>query len=427
MRTHPTAALSALALSLVLAACGGGGSDGTDTEGGQETETNLFTASGSWRFELPAAGAEVCYDFDAQAVVAGCGGSAWDLKVKSGGRSASLWTNSGTSSADGSGRGGAFGGPFDHTWTELQAWQSGTVDPEGNTLPATVFLADSVSSVFTGGNSIQSAAFEYGVTGSASDHSLYPNFRVFLVTTDSSSADATGSAARPVFALQVTGYYGGAGGTTSGHPSFRWVDRAGGAVREATVDATAGWVYYDLAAGAVSSETGTWHIAFNRYAIKLNGGESGSGTVAGFLGKTPAGFYESDGTTPMAAKFTATSNAADTLAELGAADLALPARAADWTTDATASALNPAYAGSYPNALDFGWYRYYPTDAAAQAAGLPAAHMLAANPERAALLRTGEGSGYVRLHLAAIEYASATPASSGRQTWTIEYALQPSN
>src|SRR5690606_5184745 len=127
-----------------------------------------------------------------------------------------------------------------------------------------------------------------------------------LITTDSSAADAVGTPASPVFALQVTGYYGGATGTASGHPSFRWVDRAGGAVREATVDATGGWVYYDLAAGAESTEAGTWHIAFNRYNVKLNGGESGSGTVAGFVGKTPAGFYESDGNTPVAAKFTAT-------------------------------------------------------------------------------------------------------------------------
>ncbi len=422
--TRSIPALGVAALTLLLAACGGGGgSDDTPPPAGDD---NKFTQSGEWQFALPASGSEVCYDFDAKAEVAGCTGSAWDIKVKSGGRTATLWSNSGTSSADGSGKGGAFGGPFDHTWEELLAWQNGTTDPvSGDVIPANVFLADSVASVFTGSNGIQSSAFEYGVTGTASDHSLYPNFRVFLITTDSAAADAVGTPASPVYALQVTGYYGGAGGTASGHPSFRWVDRAGGTVRSDTVDASAGWVYYDLAAGAVSTEAGTWHIAFNRYNIKLNGGESGSAKVAGFVGKTPAGFYEADGTTPVAAKFTATTNAADTLAELTAGDIAVPANANAWKKDTTSSPLSPAYTGTYPQPLSYGWYTYYPTNAVAPA-GL-SQHMLSANDQQAALVRTGEGTGYARFRLTKIEYAPATPAYNGQQTWTIQYDLQPSN
>ncbi len=421
---RPQGAAALTALTLLLAACGGGGGGGDETP--PPDGDNQFTESGAWTFALPAAGGEVCYDFDAAAEVAGCTGSAWDLKVRSGGRSATLWTNSGTSSADGSGKGGAFAGPLDHTWDELKAWQNGTTDPvSGNTIPANVFFADSVDSVFTGSNSIQSAAFEYGVTGAAGDHSLYPNFRVFLITSDSDSADAVGTPASPVYALQVTGYYGGATGTASGHPSFRWVDRAApGTVHEASVDASAGWVYYDLAARAVSSESGTWHIAFNRYHIKLNGGESGSGDVAGFVGKTPDGFYAADGT-PVAAKFTATTNPADTLAALTAADIAVPGDADDWKTDSTSSPLNPAYTGAYPQPMNFGWYTYYPTSAVAPA-GL-SQHMLSANPDQAALIRTGEGSGYARLRLASITYAAATPPYTGQQTWTVEYDLQPSN
>ncbi|MGN5476080.1 HmuY family protein [Cupriavidus basilensis] len=130
--------------------------------------------------------------------------------------------------------------------------------------------------MFSGTNDIASAAFEYGV-GGANDHLLYPNFRTFLITTDSTRPDPVGSASSPVYALQVTGYYGGAGGTTSGNPSFRWVDRsdASQTVRTAQVNAAGDWVYYDLQAGAVTTAAGNWHIAFNRYNFKLNGGEVG--------------------------------------------------------------------------------------------------------------------------------------------------------
>lgn len=424
--------LAASALAAALAACGGGG--GSSGGGGNTPDTppvsEGFTRSGEWSFELGTTpGSTTCYDFDTRSEVSGCTGTAWDLMVKSGGRTASLWTNSGVS---GSGRGGAFAGPFENTWAELKEWENGTTDPaSGEAIPATVFLADSASSVFTGTNSIQSAAFEYAVTGAEGDHWLYPNFRVFLVTTDSTSASNTGTLASPVYALQVTGYYGTAGsppsgvGTTSGIVSFRWVDRAaGGAARTATVDARDGWVHFNLETGTVTSASGTWHIAFNRYNVKLNGGESGSGTVAGFIGKTPGGFYDGTGK-PVAAKFAATTNVADTLPDLTAGDIVGPATASAWKKDATTSLLSPSYKGSYPSALDYGWYTYYPTDAVAAPAGLTQ-HMLKANDTRGALIRTGEGSGYVRLRLKEISYAPATPAYNGQQTWTIEYDLQPS-
>ncbi len=147
---------------------------------------------------------------------------------------------------------------------------------------------------------------------------------MFLVTTNSARATATGVVGAPVYAPQVVGYYGTAGtaggtptstGTTSGIVTFRFLDRNGGTERTATVDASKGWVYYDLTSNTVSSETGVWQVAFNRYNVKLNGGTSGSSTVAGFVGKTPAGFYGTDGAV-VASKFTATTNVADTLADL---------------------------------------------------------------------------------------------------------------
>ncbi|MDX3905948.1 MAG: HmuY family protein [Pigmentiphaga sp.] len=416
MYSRSTLALAALCSALALAGCGGGeggdggsagGGTGGGGDGGGSTPTSKFTQSGSWTFTLPAAGGSVCYDFDTGVEVAACTGAAWDLKVSSGSRSATLWTNSGTS---GTGQGGAFGGPFDHTWTELQTYQDATVDPaSGSPLPAAVYTADSAASVFTGTNDIQSAAFEYDIAG---DHRLYPNFRVFLITTDSTATVSGGSApvtdGPNVFALQVTGYYGGAAGTTSGHPSFRWIARTSEAVpRTATVDATAGWVYYDLINGREVAESDSWHIAFNRYTFKLNGGTSGSGNVAGFVGKTPAGFYDIQGN-PIKSQFTVTTNVSDTLPDLTASDMAVPTSTAGWIRDNLASALNPAARG-----FDFGWYTYNLSN-----------HTLTANPEAGTLIRNGEGSSYTRLRLADIAYENpAVPTSP--QTWTFDYDLQP--
>lgn len=401
-----------------LAACGGGGSDssdGTDDGGSTPVVTNKFTQSATWKVVLPATGESVCYDFDAKAEAA-CSGSTWDVKLVSGGRSAELFTNSGPS---GSGQGGAFGTPFAHTWTDLLKWEDALVDPTGGAIPATLYAADTAKSVFAGTNEIQVAAFEYDLTGT---HQLHPNFRVFLLTTNSASADITG-AAGAVYALQMTGYYGGATGTTSGWPSFRWVDESNPAVvNTATVDATQGWVYYDLANKTTTTESGSWQIAFNRYNVKLNGGTSGNATVGGYLSKTPDGFYNLDGT-PVVAKFSATTNLADTLADLTGA-LTGPSSASGWVKDSIGSQLTPAYTGSYPNALNFGWYNYYPTDAAGAAAGL-SQHQLGANADAGTLVKSGEGNSYARMRLASIAYAAATPAYSGAQTWTFEFGIQP--
>lgn len=413
---HPIrAALSATFLAALLSACGGGGDDA----GTPAPPASKFTHSATWTFTLPSGGGAVCFDFDAQAETAGCTGTAWDLKVLSSGRSASLWSNSGVS---GEGAGGAFGGPFDRDWATLSTWTDARVDPVDGALPAAVYFADAARSVFTGTNGVRSAIFEYGLNGG---HLMYPNYRVFLITTNSDSADAIGTPAAPVYALQVTGYYGGPGGTTSGFPSIRWIDRAApGAVRTATFDAASQWVYVNLGSGQVVAPTEDWHIAFYRYEVKLNGGRSGSGQVAGFVGKTPEGFYDANGQ-PVVAQFLSPANLANTEAALNAADMATPARASQWVNDDESSALNAAYRGTYPDTLDYGWYRYHPTAAAATAAGLlPVAHLLSANPQGAALLRSGEGNSYARFHVTEIRYADPANASSA-QTWTIAFDVQP--
>lgn len=413
---------TAVAVAALAACGGGGGGDSTPTTPTTPTTpASKFTKTGvKWTFELPASGS-LCYDFDAQAQTADCSGTAWDVKVVSSGRTAALYTNSGPS---GTGKGAALGTPFTYTWTKLQAYQDATVDPDSKqTVPDQAWIADSASSAFSGTNAIQTAAFEYDLNGT---HQLSPNFRVFLITTNSASADITGAAGK-VYALQLTGYYGGPTGTASGWPSFRWVDVANPgnvlSTPAAGIDATGGWVYYDLENNAKTTESGNWQIAFNRYNVKLNGGSSGSSTVAGFLSKTPAGFYEADGKTPITAKFNATSNPNDTLADLTGAQTG-PASANAWVKDSVGSQLSPAYTGTYPNALNYGWYSYYPTDAAAAAVGL-SQHQLKANPDAATLVKSGAGNSYARMHLTEIKYAAATPAYSGKQTWTIEFDVQP--
>lgn len=423
---HSSNSLKTLAAALAvaaLAACGGGGSDSPATPTTPTTPTTKFTKTDvKWTFELPASGS-LCYDIDTQAQTADCAGSAWDVKVVSSGRTAALFTNSGPSSADGTGKGAALGTPFTYTWSKLKTYQDATVDPDSKqAVPIQAWIADSASSVFTGSNAIQTAAFEYDLNGT---HQLSPNFRVFLITTNSASAAITGAAGK-VYALQFTGYYGGATGTVSGWPAFRWVDTASpGNVQSDSVDATAGWVYYDLTSKAKTTESGNWQIAFNRYAVKLNGGVSGKGTVAGFLSKTPAGFYGSDGKTPVTAKFNATSNVNDTLADLTGAQTG-PASVNAWVKDSSGSQLSPTYTGTYPNALNYGWFNYYPTDAAAAPAGL-SQHQLKANLDAATLIRSSAGNSYARMHLTEIKYATATPAYSGKQTWTLEFDIQPAN
>ncbi|MGC3963183.1 MAG: HmuY family protein [Rhodocyclaceae bacterium] len=335
--------------------------------------------------------------------------------MTSGGRTASFFTNSGES---GTGNGAALGSPFDYTWAQLLTWQNATTDPVNGAIPAAAWMKDAASNVFSGTNGIASGIFEYGLAGT---HLLYPSYRTYLITTDNTKAITDTSA--PVFALQVIGYYGGPSGTASGYPTIRWIDRASPAtVNTKTIDASgSAWVYYDLANNTTTDVNGNWHIAFNRYNVKLNGGTSGAGKVGGYLAKTPASLYPSgtaNETAIVAAK------PADFLADLTASDLSLPSAASAWKKDAIGSQLSPAYTGSYPNALNYGWYSYYPTDAAGAAVGVTQ-HMLKANPDAATLVRGGEGSTYARMHVLSINYAAATPAYNGTQTWTIEFNVQP--
>jgi hypothetical protein len=412
----PILTATLLAMTVGLSACGGSEGGGEvaapkPTPSPAPSPSTGFSKTAVWEASVDPKLGELCYDIDAQAA-ADCKGDTWDLKVKDDGRSSSFFTNSGTSGTSSSAKGGALGSPFDHTWAELQKWQDAMEDPVSGALDARSYLKDYADGVFSGTNTIKSAVFEYDLAG---DHKLSPNFKVFLISDDASKADAK------QYALQVVGYYGGNGGTASGYPSIRWVDRASNNERTATFDASKAWVYFDLAKGVESTETGIWHVAFNRASMKLNSGTSGTGTVAALLAKTPDGFYTAEGK-PLVAKFADLNNLAQTRALLTAVDL-LPANP-KWIKDKNASPLNPAMKGNYPEPMNAGWYNYYSTAESAKQAGLAAAHMLKANPTAATMLRSAEGNSYARMHLTEIKYADPSKASSAR-TWKFEFDIQP--
>lgn len=418
MQKQLTFAAIAAALAISLTACGGG-SGGDDDNGdgsgdGGGTPTAGFASTPvMWTLTLPTTGGGiVCFDFDAAAEVSCDNGTAWDLRLDASSQAPTFRSNGGVTNATGSGAAFAF---FD--WSTLSGWTNATTDPGTGTDVSSLYTEDSASSIFT-----SESWYAYGVTG-ASDHSLYPNYRIYLVNDNPADSTAT------TFAMQVIGYYGGASGTTSGYPQIRWIDReTPDDVRTATIDASSetAWVYYDLANGTVvdltddaAASSTAWQIAFRRYEIKLNGGSSGSSTVAGYLGKQIDGFYDEDGA-PIAATFTSTTPD-ETLAALQANDFDTPARSSGWVSDSEGSVLTPPYTGSYPGALDYGFYSYNPTADAAN--GLPA-HRLSANADNGALLRSGDGLSYARVHLTDISYATPADITSA-QTWTFEFNVQP--
>lgn len=418
---HPLPTLIGAVMLAALVGCSGSGSQ-KDVTSPETPSTSEFTKSAAWTFDTPDTGESLCFDFDSDLEV-NCIGNQWDLKATGDGSTVSLRSNGGVS---GGGDGGVLLGlqDWENTPDALKNWTTALVAPD-DTNVAGLYSADSSAGIFT-----QQLWYAYDLEGT---HLLYPNNRVYLITTDSSDATIDSTTAAPVYALQIIGYYGGAAGTASGYPKVRWIDRQHpDDVRTQIIDASDddNWVYFDLQSGAVvdSPDADNWQIAFKRADVKLNGGDSGDGKVAGFLGRTPSGFYDADGE-PIKAKFLQ-DNTATTLADLKADDseLASPAAFGDWLIDQDNSLLNPP---SEPNGqwgdpdffIDFGWYIYHPM--AGSSADEPA-HRIVANPDQGILLRSGEGNSYARVHLVSITYTDSTDATS-QTSWAFEFDVQPTN
>ncbi|MGP5631538.1 MULTISPECIES: HmuY family protein [Psychrobacter] len=413
MSTKPTKLallFSSSLLALSMTGCGGG-SDGSssgnngnsDNDGSTPPASSAsFSETATWQVTNLAPDSATCYDFDAKAE-SSCDGDTWDIKFENQARSVKLWSNSGDS---GAGMGGVFG-LID--WSDLSRYTNATLDPDTGRDISLHYNEDRSGGVFTA-----KPWFEYNLQGK---HQLYPNNRVYMVTTDSSSAMTDSSVQQPIYALQITNYYNDAG--KSGYPTIRWIDTAlPNQVQTQTINATSNddWVYVDLKTGQSSTDKdSTWQIGFKRNDVILNGGDSGSGKVGGYLAATPAGYYDAKDE-PIVSQFI-TDGSAATLADLtSTADYDKPLSARSWVIDSKGSDLNPAYTGNFPN-LDFGWYTYN---------GMT--HQLNAKPldsAQGALIRSAEGNSYARMRLDKINYPDSTATTA--TSWEFKLDIQPAS
>lgn len=394
-------------LTLLLTACGGGSGGGNDGSGEVEkppVNQDLFTLKAKQWTISPATNDAYCYDIDSQADIS-CDSTDWDLKFHMEAPAPKLYTNSGVS---GSGNGGALYSPFNANWETLSKELDAS---QGGTIPASAWITDGYSNAFMDTSRSFNSFFEYNLFD---DHRMSPNFKTFLVTTDPSSKNVVGTSAKPVFAVQIINYYKG---TASGYITLRYINTATpNDIREMQIDSTNGWNYIDLNTGVQSSHsTNTWQIAFNRYNVKVNKDTAGSSVA-----NQPSGFYDEKGNV-IIEKFKNMNTLEDTKADLKAAATATVTK---WGSNLTTSVLNPSVQGNYPNKLSYGWYDYHPTLATAEAAGLKAAHVLAANPNAASIIRGNKGNSYARMHLKEIRYADPTNNKSPT-TWTFEFDIQP--
>ena len=395
-------------LALGMTGCGGGDSDTSNSGTGGNTppvSTISFTETATWELTNLAAGTATCYDFDAKAESA-CDDNKWDIKFDNQARSVKLWSNSGDS---GAGKGGVFG-LLD--WADLGRYTNATQDPDSKTDITSHYNADRSGGIFD-----EQPWFEYNLQGK---HQLYPNNRVYKITTNNSDAAFESSILQPIYAMQIINYYNNTG--VSGYPTLRWIDTAlPNQVHEKQINASSNdeWVYFDLKAGETTTKDGTWHVGFKRNSVILNGGDSATGVnkgkVGGFLSKTPIGYYDDTGE-PIVSKFM-TDNSAATLTDLtNTTAYTNPMNARSWIIDSKGSDLNPAYTGVFPN-LDYGWYTYN---------GMT--HQLNAKPidnAQGALLRSAEGNSYARVRLAKINYPDSTATAA--TSWVFKFDIQPAS
>lgn len=180
----------------------GGGIESFDLEFEVQSAGTTQLSGTTIHFNEPQGydGGDACFDFDANAAVDCSTSDTWDVLVGFSGREWYLKTNSGPS---GSGQGGALG-PI--PWPELSAYTSATIDNATGESLAQAYSPDSTGGLFT-----DNGWYAYNLQGA---HKLWPNFRVYLIDSDSEDASA------PVYAVQIINYYGADG--NSGQPEIRW-------------------------------------------------------------------------------------------------------------------------------------------------------------------------------------------------------------
>lgn len=446
-----------LVSALTLTGCGGSSSSSSNSSTPPPTATSQFVQSQDWTVTLNQKDSQgdldhtrFCFDFvnGVQGEDAQCDtGNQWGL-IADNGQSPTLWTNGGVTNPQANGAGFGF-----FSWDELKTWNSATSNPTGTDI-SILYNKDSASGIFSAAID-QNSWFAYNLAGM---HRIYPNFNVYLITTDSSLGYAPDTTA--TFALQITGYYGGPTGTQSGQLSLRWIDVSQPSnVLTATIDASSSdnWAYFDLQNGTVvdSPSNNNWHIAFKRTDVILNGGDAGTGNIGGFIGKHLDGFYDTQGNPIKSAFDNAT--LASTLTALQQVDgLTTPTRAADWVVDTNSSIINPSpeciMGARGPDFCQYGLYSYNPAGIVGDNGSfVTPTHGLAprganssfdTNPEGAVLLRSGDGESYARLYVTGIQYSTTKDANgndvldasgnpeldrNGSQTWTFHFDVQPAN
>ena len=167
----------------------------------QPSGVSQFTGTATFNASIPSGGGEACFDFDND-ITLDCRSDDWDLKLEIDGRDWLLWTHSGVTAP---GNGGAFG-PLETADADL--YTSATVSPEGRDIRF-LYDIDRSAGVFT-----DNSWYAYNLQGA---RKLWPNYRVYLIDTDSSNDGA------PVYALQITSYYSDGG--ASGFPTIRYVQQ----------------------------------------------------------------------------------------------------------------------------------------------------------------------------------------------------------
>jgi hypothetical protein len=164
-----------------------------------------------------------------------------------------------------------------------------------------------------------------------------------------------------------------------------------------TVNASANWVYVDLAPASAQQisvtnpQTSTaWDVALFGTSIMLNGGAAGPGGVVGYCICTNAAKTDAEIKTLTA------DNQRAYFESVSAAQI--PTAASAWQSDALVPALN-------------GWYSYNPMT-----------HAVSADPSKAFYVRMSDGLSFAKLHVTKIENPTQTSAG----TVTFEYAVQAS-
>lgn len=133
-----------------------------------------------------------------------------------------------------------------------------------------------------------------------------------------------------------------------------------------------------------------WHIAFRRASVKLNGGTSGPGRVAGALAIAQEDFYEDSGDADLNVFLNATADQ-----EADHLDPDMDTSALSFISDTYSAAIQGS-GETVGTEIDLGWYRYNFIS-----------HQTSLNADNWWLLRSSEGTSYAKFHASSFAYDPA--------------------